>query len=145
MPTQRVVLCLLFSVCICICGCGKAPTRSRIPVSGSVTFDGKPVETGMIVFKDTVNEALAPDGGNVVNGIYRVEVQPGKKRVEILASRPIANEGPVRPDRAQFAITPVEQYLPEAYNVKSILTAEVDPSGTNEFDFSLKPAPPSGQ
>lgn len=133
----RIIIVPLLLMC-CIVGCSKPSGPSRFPVTGLVTFDGVPVETGTIIFRDEDrNASAAPDGGNIVKGQYHIQVQSGKKRVEIMASRPIPGEDQkIRADRKSFATVPVEQYIPPVYNVQSVLTAEVEPK-KNKFDYEL--------
>ena len=139
MPTRAVIVLLLLSCCS-LSACGKSSGPDRHPVTGHVTFDGVPVETGTIVFRDeNLKSGIAPDGGNIVKGQYHVQVQPGQKRVEILASRPIPSEGQVREDRKSFATVPVEQFIPPVYNAHSVLTAEIEPR-KNKYDYDLEAA-----
>jgi len=52
-------------------------------VSGTVTFDGKPVEKGNITFLP-VDGKSANTGGEIVGGKYKVKnPTPGKSRVEV--------------------------------------------------------------
>ena len=138
MPTRIAFAVLLLCSCS-LSACSKPTGPTRYPVSGNVTFDGVPVETGTIVFRDgDPKSAVAPDGGNIVKGRYSLQVQPGKKRVEILASRPIPGAAaPARADRQSFATVPVEQFIPPAYNAQSTLTAEIEPK-SNDYDYDLK-------
>jgi len=53
-----------------------------------VTFDGRPVDGGEIIFA-AVDKGVAPDAGRIDNGAYDLLVKAGKKRVEIRASRPV--------------------------------------------------------
>lgn len=113
-------------------GCGHSGPVTHT-VTGTVTFDGQPVEEGEIIFR-------AADGGSgswetrIVAGSYRLEVTPGAKRVEITARRKIEG-GPVA-ESGEPAIS-YTAYIPEAYNEKSKLTASVTADGSNQFDFTL--------
>lgn len=140
MPTRFAFIVLLLGCCS-LSACGQPAGPARYPVSGKVTFNGEPVETGSIVFRDVDPKSdVAPDGGNIVKGNYSFQAQPGKKRVEILASRPIPGAAPIaRADRPSAAPIPVEQFIPPAYNAKSELTAEIEPK-SNNYDYALKPA-----
>jgi hypothetical protein len=63
-----------------LCGCGGATT-----VTGTVTYDGAPVENGVVTFApaDGVGPAV---GGRITDGKYRVDdVLPGPKLVKIEA------------------------------------------------------------
>src|SRR6266404_2810584 len=67
-------------------GCGGGGRPNKITVTGTVTYDGKPVETGMIQF--VLNEAGIKGGdnatGTIVNGKFSCSsVTPGKNSVVI--------------------------------------------------------------
>ena len=63
--------CLLaLSILLTLMGCGSAEdTPERYQISGTVSFDGKPVPTGEIV--------INPDAGNTGEGSYAV-IKNGK-------------------------------------------------------------------
>jgi hypothetical protein len=130
MPSLRAVI--FFVACVpvifALYGCGGS---DEVEVSGTVTFDGKPVEEGDIIFRGT-DRAF---GGKIKDGNYKLTVSPGKSRVEITAFRAIpgrvdhSNPGEEKPV--------LEPYIPEKFNSKSTLTADVSSSQTT-FDFKLE-------
>lgn len=115
-------------------GCGRGGTRT-VPVSGSVTFAGKPVASGEIVLRDPEGR-LASAAARIADGQYRMRAPVGPKRVEIIATRPAAAAARPRPGGEE---PPVEMYVPERYNALSTLTADVTAAGPNQFDFALAP------
>lgn len=124
-------------------GCGAAvdgPDRSI--VTGIVTYDGEPVETGQIWFLPAAGREAPQAGAAIVKGIYRVEnkggVPLGSCTVKITAERPeegvkiVADGGPED--------IPMQQYLPPKYNEKTELTADIVASAEPVVvDFELKP------
>ena len=68
-------------------GCGRTGP-ALVTVKGSVTFDGKPVETGEILFR-AADGLVATHAGPIAAGGYQVRLPVGAKRVEIIATRPI--------------------------------------------------------
>ena len=109
-------------------GCGGSEGNFH-QVEGSVTWDGVPLPTGDIVFFPEEKE-FGPDAGKIKDGKYNVKVREGKKRVEIRAVRPVpGKKGPMGEDA-------IEDYIPEEYNAKTTLTAEVA-KGKTHFDFPL--------
>jgi hypothetical protein len=125
MRARFITLCATV-VLLTIAGCGDG-THS---VSGTVTFEGKPVSTGSITFE-------AADGGpgvassGIKDGKYELRSKAGKKKVVITAFRP-------KPGAEKDPQPPTEEYIPEKYNTKSELTAEVTAGGENRFNFDLK-------
>jgi hypothetical protein len=60
-------------------GCG---STSMTAVSGTVTFDGTPIEKGTISFYPVDRKSVST-GGSIVNGAYKVDVPPGTMKVHI--------------------------------------------------------------
>jgi hypothetical protein len=119
----------LSAVVLLAFGCDSRPAMYR--VTGSVSFDGQPVESGEIIFV-SVEKGAAPDAGRIDNGTYDMLVKTGKKRVEIRASRLVVGGKP-------NPMGPVyHDYIPERYNARTTLSADVTPLGENRFDYELK-------
>jgi hypothetical protein len=121
-----------------LAGCGE--TRQRIPIEGTVTYQGKPLAHGTISFvpKDAGTGTL--EGALVTDGKYafapKTGLFPGAYHVSVSAPdftgpAPAPGAAPGRPRRAR-------ELLPERYNKKSTLTIEVSPTGKREFDFTLE-------
>jgi hypothetical protein len=125
----RLLSCCLLAAM----GCSSGSTGPKeYPVGGTVTFDGKPVETGRILFRK-IGEGDRAYGGEITNGNYSFTSEPGKVKVEITASRII----PGKFDNSNGTPEPVgEMYIPKQYNSKSTLEAEVKPEG-NTLPFEL--------
>ena len=105
------------------------------PVTGTVTFDGQPVQAGDITFESDSGD-VSTDAGKIVNGKYECKVKPGRKKVKITASREIP--GKSTKGAMGETLTERKEYIPENYNSKTELTAEVDEAPDNKIDFDLK-------
>ena len=114
-------------------GCNSSPP-GKVKVQGTVNWNGQPLVNGSIQFFIIENDYL---GGSAMieNGKFNFFCKPGKMRVEIAANRPSASAG------ADERLPPSEHYIPDRYNAKSELTAEVTLDGENHFDFSLTEKP----
>jgi len=124
----RMLLLLAFLVPLVGCGDSGPPTAE---ITGLVTFDGKPVEKGGIIFRPTDGEAAARQG-DIVDGKYTLEAPIGSMKVEITGQRDTGvDDG--------MGGTEWKQFIPEKYNTKTTLTADVSKSGEKVFDFELKP------
>ena len=136
-----------------LAGCGGPSRPATVPVSGRVTYQGKPVPLGQIVFYP---EKGRPAMGSIgPNGSYRLttfvagdSAIPGRYRVTIQATRTIG--GGTRPKGLEeelhgvgrsSAKTVTEWLVPETYARQEAtpLKAEVKP-GSNTINFDL-PAP----
>ncbi|QDU48860.1 hypothetical protein [Gimesia panareensis] len=118
------------------CGGGDAgPTT--YPVTGKVTVDGEPLAEGNIIFRDAEGKA-ASGAGKIEQGAFSFETVAGKKAVVITANREIPGKTVAGGAPDEPPVPAVEQYLPEEYNEKTTLEAEVSEAGPNEFTFELK-------
>jgi len=118
-------------------GCGKS-NDGRSSVTGEVTFDGAPLESGVVTLIPTEGTNSPSAGAEIVKGRYTIPdsggPHAGKFRVEITASRKTGekrNEGGM-----VGTIEVTEQFIPEKYNKASELKLEVK-SGTNTQNFAL--------
>ena len=123
------IVCLIFSL-----GCGPSGPETYT-ATGKVTFDGQPVSEGEIIFR-AADGATGSWEARIADGSYTLETTAGAKRVEITARRKV--EGAPAAASGEPAIS-FESYIPEKYNEKSELTADVTPGGPNEFNFTLTP------
>lgn len=132
---QRLHFSLLGLSLLVLAGCGGETGPQRYPVKGDVTFEGEPVETGRITFRETEGDKRA-FSGEIINGRYELQAEPGKMTVEIIASRPTGKFDTSNPDDEPQPVG--EMYIPEKYNTKTELTAEVtEDSGGTEIPFKL--------
>jgi len=120
-----------------IVGCGN--NGGRVPVTGSVLFDGKPLETGTIRFG---GDQGAAGVGPIVNGSFTLNesgsqsgVLPGK--YDVLIASWIEERGSVRQDGS---FSPGITRIPLLYlePEKSGLKAEVVKGQPNKFTFDVK-------
>jgi len=134
---------------LCGCGAGNAPAAGRYPVTGTVTLDGVPLDTGLIQFFPIGAAEVNIIGGALIkDGHYTLPPQsllaPGKYFVRI-TSVPPAPELPQDPaaamEAAATAKSPVDR-IPGKYNIETGLTCEVtkQPENTANFDLKSQPA-----
>jgi hypothetical protein len=123
-------------------GCGAAPPE-QTAVHGRVTYRGKPLEQGKIVFHPLAPLKGRPAGADIVNGTYAInENGPviGKHRVEIQAYRKTGRKVPDLMGDASIPNRPLVDetvpILPATFNVESTLTADITTSD-NTVDFNL--------
>lgn len=114
-------------------GCDGGGGPATAPVTGEVTFDGTPVADGRVLMRKVEGDGKA-FSGEIKNGAYSLEAEPGTMAVEITASRPV----PGKFDRSNGTPEPVgEMYVPAKYNARTTLKAEVTAGGGNRFPFEL--------
>jgi len=104
-------------------------------VSGTVNYDGKPVEDGAINFFPA--DGKGPTAGDVIKGgKYTVKKAPvGTAKVSISGSKVVGKKKVYdTKDSPEMPIT--QELLPAKYNEKSELTFDVK-RGTNEKNWDL--------
>ena len=119
-------------------GCGGSSSIGRQAVSGTVTFNGKPLANAVICFEAQRADTLVEAGANVVDGRYEIVAEkgivPGTYRVFISSLRDTGAT-----DMTMGKPMPrLTESLPARYNRESTLTAEVKQSEAAQFDFELK-------
>ena len=120
---------------LAIVGCS---SDGRLTVSGTVTLDGKPLESGTISFQPAPGEAGHSAGGRIENGEFRLPAEhgmkPGKYLVVVQTFRPTGrmNNHPIKGKFADVARV--------KYNEAGKLEATVAPGAANHFDFQLTSA-----
>jgi hypothetical protein len=115
---------ILSAILILGTGCGSG----KVPVSGMVTLDGKPLPEGRLYFFD---EKGLPTVDDFKEGRFAFQLTPGTKRVEIRAFE-LINPPPPAP------YDPKRNYLPARYNTNSTLRAEIPASGMTDLHFELQ-------
>ncbi len=111
-------------------GCNSSDLPTLHPVSGTVSFAGKPIENGSIVFDPADGKGIAAMG-SIVNGQIQGEIPAGEKILRITAQRETG-------EKDQYGEPVVESYIPDKYNVNSQLKQSVTADGENRFELTLK-------
>jgi hypothetical protein len=122
---------LPYMAVVFLCGCGPSDP-GLYKISGTVSFDGQPVEKGTIVFEPVDSIPGNGAGGEIHHGVFTLQSRQGKKKISIRATRPIPGKW-----NNVMKVPAIQQYIPAEYNSKTTLTAEVLPEGENHFEFNL--------
>jgi hypothetical protein len=133
-PFMRHLACCSLLL-VFVAGCG--PKASPFPtarVSGAITLDGAPIESGSINFMPEGASQSRPTATEFKSGQYELADAPiGKVRVTINSSRPT---GKMVPGSSE-PIPELENIIPEAYRQGIV----VDIAGDNDkLDFALTKA-----
>jgi hypothetical protein len=152
MALRRVGYLLIGLAAVAACGlagCGGASDHlPREPISGTVTFDGRPLKSGSIQLTPVQTKEGIASGGMVTDGRFDVARAdgpvPGQYKVMIFAageSGAAANAAePSGPGLAQEKAMAKRTagLIPLRYNLQTELTAEVTAGGPNTYTFDLK-------
>jgi len=124
------LLVIPFLATLSASGCSKPGRPGYHTVTGRVTFDGQPLANGFVQFVP-VDSKTSPESGRIANGLYRLESKAGKVSVHILSTRLTGKMDPVMGTAIE------EMFIPERYNSKSELKADVVADKANSIDFNL--------
>jgi hypothetical protein len=145
---RRIAIWLAVA-CVLVAGCGRGSKFRRLPLAGSVTFAGQPVDDGLIEFIP-VDATPGPSFGGVVKaGRYAVPAaqggyEGGTYRVQITASRAsgktfTVNTQVFTPDGTKMEVPVMENFIPTKYNVASTLRVTLNPEASAAgIDFALE-------
>jgi hypothetical protein len=129
-------------------GCGSGDGLNRQPISGIVSLDGRPLEGGAILMEPTSFESGTGTavGATIRRGEFAVPRNhgpiPGRYLVRIYASSGM--QAPPREGRTDKTRRPMVERLPDVYNTRSELSANVGARGPNRFRFELQSGRPPG-
>ncbi|WP_146119292.1 hypothetical protein [Blastopirellula marina] len=125
----------LMAVAVCLSGCSKSyDGPPRYPVSGTVTYQGAPVEDGAIVFFPLEMGGGPQIGLIIQGGAFEGEVTAGLKKVCIEGYRP----GKTVLDDEGNSHEVLDYYIPGKYGEGSKLTHTVLAEPNEGLVFDLK-------
>jgi hypothetical protein len=119
--------CLL---ALAVGGCGgrNDPNRPELlEVSGTVTWNGKPLEGAVVVFEP--QQGALSTGGTDAAGRFTLRYSRNLKGA-------VVGQHTVRISKFEGEAGP--ETIPGKYNENSALTCEVTPVGNNDFTFDLE-------
>jgi hypothetical protein len=140
---MRMMIALIAGLSIGLAGCS-GDKVGRQGVTGTVMFKGQPLKYGRIEFNPADgNKNNVTAGSPVVDGKYTIAadkgLSPGKYTVKVNAPDRVPEvKAGAAPGSDMDSGPPVKEMIPEEYNAKTKLTAEVDAKQTKPIDFDLK-------
>ncbi len=140
------------AVAIGVVGCGKSGAPSYANVSGTVTYNGRPLDKGQIIFS---SDGRPPTVADIVDGKYTGQAMVGSNKVAIAAYRKAtkAREIPATAQKQVKAYESIynsggknsdandptkEDYIPEDYGKNTKQIRVVEAGAPNTFDFNIK-------
>ncbi|MBA2113788.1 hypothetical protein [Bremerella alba] len=144
--TERrwAVLSSLACVLLAGFGCTSQTDLNRIPVSGMITIDGKPLDSGTIQFFPHGDTKGPMAGGRIENGVYAITSQDGPSKgehlIRIAGKRKSGRTIKVPPDEYAPEGSVVEEMVdavPARYGEKSDLIRDIAAPST-EINFELE-------
>lgn len=134
-------------------GCAKSDEWPRMPLSGQITLDGVPLESGQLTLFPIDGTKGPAAGAEIKDGAFSIAKYEGpvigKHRVEIRSvqktGRQVPSPSAVEGDGVFAEGTMVEEYadvIPKRYNTYSELEIEIHASKPNEVTFPLTSTDP---
>lgn len=130
----------VFALTLAVCGgafCGCKPDDGFTAVTGTVTFDGAPVEDGYVTFAPKGGAAGTTSGAQIVKGKYEARVTPGTLGVSITATKKVKIENPTQEQIDRGITENTVDYIPAKYNTASTLEATVAEGQKDPVNFEL--------
>jgi hypothetical protein len=130
---QRLFPLFAFGIVV-LAGCTTEPRL--VSVKGKVTYDGVPVESGLVHFQAADGTSPSAKGGAIIKGEYAAEVPVGELIVKITGMKATGEKKKAyAPDSPWQDVT--VQYLPEKYNTETLLRVTVE-ARKDDLDFKLE-------
>jgi hypothetical protein len=122
---------------IALAGCGDENPLGRLPVTGTVSLDGKPLERGSVSFEPLGGGTSS--GSTIAAGEFAIREEkglpPGRYRVRVYsASAETAPEDQLPGESGP----PHKDLIPKTWNANSEQQVEVTEGGENAFNFDIK-------
>jgi hypothetical protein len=128
---SALTLALTFVVVGVGCGSSERPEAATFAVKGTVTLDGKPMESGEVIFTAPGNTAAA--SFEVKGGAFSGKAAAGENKVAVFSYK---QGEAVQMGDQKFGGEKVN-FIPPQFNQQTTLTAKVAESGANEFKFEV--------
>jgi hypothetical protein len=124
-------------------GCEQGGADGRLAVSGTVTFEGAPLDQGSIEFTSTGEGPAVFTGAMIENGKYSVPagqgLPPGTYLVKISsAAEDPSAPAPEMPGMPEEGAEGAQERIPAEYNTESTQEVTVTADGENKFDFNIQ-------
>ncbi|WDI41049.1 hypothetical protein [Bremerella sp. P1] len=131
-----VQLSIAISLSLPILGCSGEQTTA-VPISGTVTVEGDPVEKGSITFI-SVSGNVPSAGAVILDGRYTAKVEPGDKKIMVLGSKVIGQEPEFEDDPNSSMRDVMKTTTHPNYNAKHLtpLATTID-KPTDDLNFVL--------
>ena len=120
-------------------GCGGS---GRLPLKGTVTFDGEPVEQGYVQFSPSPGTTGPTSGADIKEGTYEIPSDRGLPKgtyhvnIQAWKRQSEVSIDPVTGEKTEGG--GLKQILPAKYNKDSKTTVDVGGDQTT-YDFNLDP------
>ncbi|MCC9606966.1 hypothetical protein LOC68_15215 [Blastopirellula sp. JC732] len=137
MTLGKYCVAMMLAAVLLMSGCQTKSGPSTYPVSGLVTYQGKPVESGRIIFvPDTTELGSGPTCAcEIVAGKFSGESTAGVKKIEIYGSW--ETDQMIKMDDGTGHVKK-RASIPSKHNEGSKLKVDVEPARNDDLVFELE-------
>ncbi len=122
-------------------GCSRADRSGRLPISGTVTLKGQPLDRGTIEFSPAGPDTKSMSGATITDGKFAIPAQqgltPGTYRVRISSSEGGATASATEMPGDSKAAPVAKDRIPPEFNTETKQEIKVTAGGPNTFEFSI--------
>lgn len=137
MIKNRWLLCLTLCLCTSWLGCGSDDTLNRQAVSGTVQFEGEPLNHGSISLEPAGEGATIAGGATIEDGNFAIPAErglpPGKYQVRVSSADDTGKTVEVPGESNKLAA----ERIPPEWNSNSQQTLQVEDGAENHFDLKI--------
>jgi hypothetical protein len=123
-----------------IAGCGKS-VPATFQVTGMVTYQGKPLPLGSVMFVPEAKTAQAKTSAIDASGHYRLDAAPGRYLVQVQMAARLRGQPAPGGEGPGVNVPEVDWLIPEEYShfQTSGIEVVVEPGKANQINLSLPP------
>jgi len=152
---NRLFVPIPFLILVTVVGCGDGDKPKYANVKGKVTFNGKPIEKGQIIFS---MDGRPPSAMTIVDGEFNGQAMVGTNKISVSAmkksaSAPTLSKGALaqvkgyqqkfkdKPDQGGGTVSEDPNsvdYIPPEWGMQSKETRVIEAGQSNEFEFHIK-------
>ncbi len=139
-PRSFCCVCVALLLVGLLWGCGPDNPLDRKAISGKVTLDGVPLQSGSITFEPQ-QEGGVDSGAVIAHGQYEIEAVKGLPVGDYLVRIHASKGGDSAPPDAPPGPTAkpaAAELIPAGYNSSSDHVVKVTAEGPNEFSFDIR-------
>jgi len=146
MKLQTIYAVGLALVCALIVGCVQS-VDGRYPVSGTVKFDGKPMEFGQISFQPVEQGGASSAAAQIADGKFMIPAKkglvPGEYTVVFQREEPTGNKATATTDKGEtFEYDETASFIPEDWGYMSTQKVMIEAKKNSlKFDVPRSPEP----
>ena len=136
MVRSRAILLAILPLLCAVTGCSVSELPNRVALSGYVTFAGKPIKEGVIMFYPPVTQKGLGCTVSIKNGYYSVSKDegpmPGLNEIRIVELERLPAQGSEQHEK--FVQT---DRIPQDYNLHTTLAVEIPNRSEVTYYFDL--------